>query len=164
VRTLLVMRHGKSRWDEEQADDLHRSLAKRGKRDSLRMGEEIEALELVPDVILSSPAERARSTVRRVVRGSGYAGQVVYDPDLYYEGVEGCLGRLSSLPDQVRVAMIVGHNPTLEELVDHLTDRMVRLPTAALAHVDLPLDSWANLGDGAQGTLQQLILPRELRE
>ena len=161
-RTLLIMRHGKSRWDEEDADDLHRSLAKRGKRDSLRVGEEIAARGLVPEVILSSPAKRARSTVRRMIKGSGYSGDAIYDPDLYFEGVEPYLRNLSALPDKVGVAMVVGHNPVLEQLVHLLTGQAVRLPTAALACVNLPLDAWADLADGVQGSVEQLILPREL--
>ena len=162
TRTLLIMRHGKSRWDEENVDDLHRSLATRGKRDSARMGEEIRARGPMPDIILSSPAKRARSTVRRVIGGSGYSGEVIYDPDLYFEGVESCLTDLSSLPDWVRVAMLVGHNSVLEELVDALTGQLVHLATCALAHIDLPIDTWADLGDNAEGDLRQLVLPREL--
>ena len=162
TRTLLIMRHGKSRWDEENVDDLHRSLATRGKRDSVRIGEEIRARGPMPDIILSSPAKRARSTVRRVIGGSGYSGEVIYDPDLYFEGVESCLTDLSSLPDWVRVAMLVGHNSVLEELVDALTGQLVHLATCALAHIDLPIDTWADLGDNAEGDLRQLVLPREL--
>ncbi len=162
TRTLLVMRHGKSRWDEENVDDLHRSLAKRGKRDSVRIGEEICAQGPMPDIILSSPAKRARSTVRRVIGGSGYSGEVTYDPDLYFEGAESCLRELSALPDWVRVAMVVGHNPVLEELVDLLTGQLIHLATCALVHIDLPIDTWADLDDSAEGVLRQLVLPREL--
>jgi len=162
--TLLAMRHGKSRWDEQDTTDLHRSLSKRGKRDSVRMGEEIDARDLLPDVILCSPAKRAKSTVRRVIRGSGYSGKVIHDPRLYCQGVKGYLSALSALPDEVHTAMVVGHDPDLEELVGLLTSRVVHLPTAAVACVDLSISTWASLQGNAQGNLRELFLPRELRE
>jgi len=164
LRTLLIMRHGKSRWSEEYGGDLDRPLAKRGKQDSLRMGEEIRARDLMPDVILSSPAKRASSTTRRVIEGSGFEGEAFYDVSLYYDGVEAYLSDLSILPGDVRVAMIVGHNPTLEQLVQLLTGEFVRLPTAALACVDLPIESWASLALGAEGNLREIILPHELEQ
>jgi len=141
---------------------MHRSLAKRGKRDSVRIGEEIRAQGLMPDIILSSPAKRARSTVRRVIGGSGYSGQVTYDPDLYFEGAESCLTGLSALPDWVRVVMLIGHNPTLEELVDLLTGQLIHLATCALARIDLSIDTWADLDDNPEGVLREVMLPRGL--
>jgi len=164
ARTLLIMRHGKSDWRQEYAGDMHRSLAERGKRDSLRMGEEIRARGLMPDVIFSSSAKRASSTTRRVIEGSGFEGEAIYDVSLYYDGVEVYLSDLSILPNDVQVAMIIGHNPTLEQLVRILTGEFVRLPTAALACVDLPIESWASLALGAEGSLREIILPREMEQ
>ena len=121
MRTVLIMRHGKSKWSEEGVGDHDRSLAKRGKRDARRMGAEMRSRGLVPDVILSSTAKRARSTARRVAKAVGCDRDVLYEQGLYFDGLEPYLGALSNLPEDVCVAMIIGHNPLLEELIVSLT-------------------------------------------
>lgn len=160
ARTLLIMRHGKSRWDEEGLDDHDRSLAKRGKQDSVAMGEKLLARGLVPDVILCSTAKRARSTARRVVKASGYKGQVLRDARLYFQGVEPCLSAIASLDDEAETALVVGHNPVSEELVQLLTGESVRLPTAAIACIDLPISAWRFLDQTAKGTLRLVLSPQ----
>jgi len=157
------MRHGKSAWDEEGIEDHDRSLAKRGKRDAVHMGRVLHDRDLLPDVILSSAAKRARSTARRVVKASEYSGEVIYDERLYFQGLELYLERLSSLPDEAQSVLVIGHNPLLEELVLLLTDEAVRLPTAAVACIDLPIPSWAGLNAGIKGKLRCLLRPSETR-
>ena len=161
MRTVLLMRHGKSAWDEEGVEDHDRSLAKRGKREAAHMGQALRAHNLLPDVILSSTAKRARSTTRRVVEASEYSGEVIYDERLYLQGLEPYLERLSSLPDEAQNALVIGHNPLLEELTLLLSGEAVRLPTAAVACVDLPITSWAGLNAGTKGKLRCLLQPDE---
>ena len=157
MRTVLLMRHGKSAWDEEGIEDHDRSLAKRGKREAVHMGQVLRARNLLPDVILSSTAKRARSTVRRLVKASEYSGEVIYDERLYFQGLEPYLEHLSSLPDEVQSVLVIGHNPLLEELVLLLSGDAVRLPTAAMACIDLPITSWAGLNAGIKGKLRCLL-------
>jgi len=161
VRTVLLMRHGKSAWDEEGIEDHDRSLAKRGKREAAHMGQILRARDLLPDVILSSAAKRARSTARRVVKASEYSGEVIYDERLYFQGLEPYLERLSDLPDEAQSALLIGHNPLLEELVLLLSNEAVRLPTAAVACIDLSITSWASLNAGVKGKLRCLLQPDE---
>jgi len=162
VRTVLLMRHGKSSWDEEGVGDHERPLAKRGKRQAVQMGQMLRAHDLLPDVILSSTAKRARSTARRVVEASEYNGEVIYDERLYFQGLEPYLERLASLPDDAQRALIIGHNPLLEELVLLLAGEAVRLPTAAVACIDLPIASWTGLNAEVKGKLRCLLQPDEV--
>jgi phosphohistidine phosphatase len=152
--TLLVMRHGKSKWSEEGLADHDRSLAKRGRTESRRVGQALALRELVPDIILSSTAKRARTTVKQLLKGGGFEVEVSWHAGLYAGELSSHFGALSGLPDGVQVAMIVGHNPLLEELLELLTGRHVSLPTATVACVELPLAHWSELRHGTKGKLR----------
>lgn len=162
MKTLLIMRHAKSSWNYPGLSDYDRPLNARGKRDAPRMGKYLRQEGLTPDRILTSSAKRARKTARKVAKGSGYAGKVkkleaFYDttPGVYFE-------TLQRLPDKHQRVMVVGHNPTMEQLVHHLTRHIKRMPTAAVAHIELPLDRWEALDVYTQGTLVNLWTPKTL--
>ena len=161
MRTFLVLRHGKSSWPSG-VEDHDRPLKGRGKRAARRIGQEIRERGLVPDLIVSSTAQRARSTAGRVAEAAGYDGGIVKSGDLYLSSVERQLATVAELAgDDHRRVMVVGHNPTSEELVEHLTGEKVRLTTANLACIDLDIESWHELG-AAHGTLRFVLRPREL--
>jgi len=162
MKTLLVMRHAKSSWDDSGVADLERPLNTRGKRDAPRMGRLIREEEIVPDLIVASPARRTRLTAEAVADQSGYEGEIEINEDLYAADAETHLEVLRGLPDQHSCVLIVGHNPGLEELVEHLTDTWERLPTAALVQISLPLESWQDMQDDTEGKLIQAWRPREL--
>lgn len=162
TRTLLVMRHGKSRRDEEVLIDHDRPLAKRGKRDTIRVGEEILARDLLPDIIVTSTARRARSTARRVAKGCDCDSEIVQNSELYAADANSCFEVVSALPHDACIAMMVGHNPMLEDFVSLVTRRLIYLPTAALACVEFSLDDWSGIDADSRGELRFLILPREL--
>ncbi len=163
TRTVLIMRHGKSRWDDLGVSDHDRRLTARGKSDALRMGEELRALDLIPDAVVTSTARRARGTARRVTRASGAEGKVRLHAGFYFEGLRPFLEVLASLDQTVQCVLLVGHNPTVEELVFHLTGTVVGMPTAALARVDLPVDDWSELNGSTVGELGFLVTPQDLR-
>jgi phosphohistidine phosphatase len=140
--TLLAVRHGKSKWTEEGVSDHDRSLTKRGKRESRRIGRELARRGLIPDVIVSSTAKRARRTAKLIAKGCDCDREAYLQPGLYGGGLMEHLMTLRNLPDAVQVAMVVGHNPLLEDLTLALTDEPVTLLTATVACVDLPIVSW----------------------
>lgn len=116
---------------------------------------------LLPDVIVSSPAARARATTEAAVREMNYSGDVIYDPDVYEAAPSKLLQVLSELADDYDNAMLVGHNPGLEGLIFHLTDVHETMPTGALAVIELSTDNWAGLRRGI-GRLEAFYRPREL--
>lgn len=163
MKTLIILRHGKSSWGNANLGDHDRPLKKRGKRDAARMGEELVERDLVPDLILSSTARRARSTARRACEAAGCADRITETRELYLTGVQHQLRTIAAkAADEHQRVMIVGHNPTLEDMVEHLTGEDERVTTANLACIDLDVDSWRQL-PGARGALRFLLRPREPR-
>ena len=162
MKTLFIMRHAKSSWNYPERSDYDRPLNARGKRDAPRMGQYLRQEGLVPDRILTSSARRARKTADKVAQSCGYTGKVkkldtLYDtvPGVYFE-------TLQALPEKYRRVMVVGHNPTMEQLVNHLTGEIKRMPTAAIAHIELPIQSWETLDLWTKGTLRNLWTPKTL--
>lgn len=163
MKTLLIMRHAKSSWADPSLVDHDRPLNQRGKADAPRMGKLIKQLDLVPDLILCSSATRAVETANEVVKSSGYDGQPQIIPALYHAGPDDYLDVLGQLPDEIKTALIIGHNPGLEEFLDELTGTWERMPTGALAQVSLLIKDWPDLFDGVDGELENIWLPRALR-
>ncbi|MCE5260113.1 MAG: histidine phosphatase family protein [Chloroflexi bacterium] len=148
MRTLLVMRHAKSVWskgDEPALPDRLRPLTAKGKRDAERQGETLKAQQLIPDIIVSSPAKRARSTAKRTAHGCGYTGELQVDERLYMQGSERCLLLAAEWEDDIHCGMLIGHNPDISELVQMLTCKLVVLDTAGLARLEVPIASWQEL-------------------
>jgi phosphohistidine phosphatase len=162
MKTLLILRHAKSAWDDPDVADHERPLNKRGKREAPRMGQLLRDENLVPDLIVSSTAKRARRTAKLVAEASGYEGEIELAETLYLAGAEAYLDALSKVPDQFQRVMVVGHNPGLEELVEVLTGEAESLPTAALAEIALSIVSWRQADESAEGKLVNVWQPREL--
>lgn len=162
MKELLILRHAKSSWAEPGMADHERPLNARGLRDAPRIGQLLRTEGIVPEAILSSTAVRARSTARLVADESGFAGEVALRPALYHAPPHRYREALAELPDSVTRAMVVGHNPGLEDLLEQLTGSGETLPTAALAHIALPIDGWTELSHRTPGRLLALWKPREL--
>lgn len=165
MKTLLVLRHAKSSWNDGALADHDRPLNERGERDAPRMGNLLRQQRLTPDVIISSDAVRARMTAEAVAEAARYAGEIRLEPLLYGAAPDDILVVLRAAPDSnAATVMIVGHNPGLEALVGQLTGERQDLPTAALAQIDLPIDRWRDLDESTRGTLVDLWRPKELEQ
>ena len=164
MRELLVLRHAKSSWKSPELDDHDRPLNKRGKGDAPRMGRLILDEGMVPERIISSTAARAHSTAILVANACGYAADPLVTPRLYLAGPDEYLDLLSELKDGIGSALVVGHNPGMEELVEELTGAAEQMPTAALARIALDLESWTEIVGPVRGELLGLWRPKELPE
>ena len=162
MKTLLVLRHAKSSWNDPALDDHERPLNKRGRRDAPRMGALVREYGLIPDLVISSDAVRARLTAEAVAEAARYAGEILLDPHLYLACPADILSLLPTVRENPETVMIVGHNPGLETLVEQLTGERQDLPTAALAQIDLPIDQWRDLTRSTRGTLVGLWRPEKL--
>ena len=162
MKTLLVLRHAKSSWDDPALGDHERPLNKRGRRDAPRMGELVREYGLIPDVVLSSDAVRARLTAEAVAEVARYAGEILVDPHLYMASPADIISLLPTVRENAETVMIVGHNPGLEKLVEQLTGERHDLPTATLAQIGLPIDQWRDLKLSTRGRLVGLWRPEEL--
>jgi len=162
LKTLLILRHAKSSWSDNNLSDHQRPLNKRGRYDAPRMGDLLASEDLVPDLIISSSATRARTTAEAVADASGYDGQLIITRELYHAGPDDYLAAARELGADSKTVLVVGHNPGIEELVEQLAGAWYRMPTAALAEVRLSIKDWADLSEDENGELANLWLPREL--
>jgi phosphohistidine phosphatase len=161
MKTLLLLRHAKSSWNQPELHDHDRPLNKRGKKEAPKVGSYLKDNDLVPDLILSSTARRAHETAQAVFEESGFSGQIDLYQDLYLSDTACYLDILHCLPEDANRVLVVGHNPDLEEFLTLLTDATEHLTTAALVQVDLPITSWQELTEATDGRLINLWSPRE---
>ncbi len=168
-RELLILRHAKSDWETGAALDFERPLAKRGRKDAPRVGEWLYREGLIPGVILSSPAQRARETTLRVCKCLDLPKQeVVWDESVYDADLGTLLMALARVPPDAELVLLVGHNPGLEELLRYLAGSDLEepadgklLPTATVARLEMPND-WSALARGCAG-LVSIVRPKQLK-
>jgi phosphohistidine phosphatase len=161
MKTLLLLRHAKSSWKQPELHDHDRPLNKRGKKEAPKVGRYLKENDLVPQLILSSTARRAKDTAQAAADESGFPGQIDLYQDLYLSDTACYLDILRCLPDEADRVLVVGHNPELDELLTLLTDVTQHMTTASLAQVNLPITSWQELNEATDGRLQNLWAPRE---
>ena len=164
MKTLLILRHAKSSWKHVDVPDHDRPLKKRGKRDAPRMGRLLLELDLVPQLIISSTAKRARKTAKLLAEGCSYQGEIRLEHDLYHAGPMGYIQMLKALDDGYHRVLIIGHNPGLEVLLEVLTGVSEWLPTAALAQVQLPIITWSEVREYIDGDLVALWTPKRVKQ
>jgi phosphohistidine phosphatase len=162
MKTLLILRHAKSSWDNSRLSDYERPLNSRGKEDAPRMGQLLRDEELVPDLIITSSAKRAAATAEAVAAASGYADEIKSTRRLYHAAPEQYIELLQEAGGDTTRVMVVGHNPGVEYLVELLTDVDERMPTGALARVELPIEQWTELDEEVRGRLVNVWRPKEL--
>ena len=142
-RTLILMRHGKSSWEQALPDRV-RPLAERGLRDAPLMGRRLAHAVGVPDLILSSPACRALSTANIIAEVLGYRPEeIVTEERLYGSDVETLLEVMAELGDAFRCVMLFGHDPEFTDLAHRFSGKITRMPTCAVARFTFDAPSWS---------------------
>ncbi len=145
---LLVMRHAKSDWDANYGADHDRPLNERGIRSARLMGRLLAAEQLVPQVVVSSSAVRAKTTAELAIEAGGWDSALEIESRLYGAGVNEVTGIVAAR-SEADPLMIVGHQPTWSAVVADLTGQRVEMKTATVAVIDLDL-----------GTLVRVLQPR----
>jgi phosphohistidine phosphatase len=163
VKTLILLRHGKSNWDSDREADHDRPLARRGRNAAATMGLLLERAGQVPDRALTSSALRARQTLDVAVRSGGWNCPVGIVPEFYASSPGTVLNRLREEDDTASSLIIVGHEPTWSSLVSELTGGgFLRFPTGAMARIDLDIESWSRI-DSDRGVMVWFLIPRLMR-
>jgi phosphohistidine phosphatase len=155
---LLLFRHGKSDWDAEFTHDRERPLAGRGEKAAGTMGRVLTAMGKQPDLILTSPAARARATVDLAAEAGGWAAPV-HEIDIFYgAAAELVIGILAETPPDTERLMIVGHEPTWSHTASLLIGGgSVRVVTGAVTAIEVP--RWERVEAGS-GLLLWMLAPR----
>lgn len=147
MKTLFLVRHAKSSWDDPGLADRERPLAERGWRDLEKMARRLAKREVQPELILCSPALRARSTAEALAKPLGCRRRDIrVDERLYACQADDLLEVVRALADAHKRVMLVGHNPELVELAMRLTEEIPRMPTCAVAELRFEIKTWAEIG------------------
>ena len=171
MKTLTLLRHAKSGWDDPVARDFDRALNARGMRGAQTVGRHMAALGLVFDHVVSSPAVRCIDTLDGVWEGYGTTLHPHWERRIYLASGVTLLDVVHDQSDAYDRVLMCGHNPGLEDLVlmlvpnredDLLRDGIEeKFPTASLAELTLSVDRWADVASGT-ATLSRFVRPRDL--
>lgn len=149
VKTLIIVRHGKSSWDDPFLSDHQRPLAKRGLRDAPKMGARLAAWGPPVDRVISSSAVRAFATAELVTAEMGLPwDEIVQEDALYHASETEMLELIQEQEDYLDGVMLFGHNPGMTYLVNDLSDLdLENLPTCGVAILQFDVESWTEIGD-----------------
>lgn len=161
MKTLLLMRHGKSSWDGKKIKDEERPLKKRGRKDSKYIANILKENELIPQLILASTAERTKETAQIVAEKSGYKGEITHFHSFYMGEPDDFLKKLHKLDDKMERVLLIAHNPGLEAFLQVLCGKVTSLSTATLAYLVLPIDHWEDLTLETEAELIGIWKPKE---
>ncbi|MCC6075405.1 phosphohistidine phosphatase SixA [Pseudomonas sp. GCM10022188] len=147
MKTLFLVRHGQSSWDDVRLADSERPLTDKGKNDAAKMGRRLAESDVAVDALVSSPAQRALATANAIAKRLEFKRRhIVQDQRLYTGQVDDLLQLLQETDDEHKRLMLVGHNPLLSELVLCLSSKDVNLPTCAVAVLRFDTKSWMKIG------------------
>ncbi len=162
MKTILLLRHGKSSWDAPTRPDRERPLAPRGVRAARRMGRFLERTGPAPDRILCSPAVRTAETLRHATAAGGWQAPADIVPELYGASPNDVLACVRAADPGLETLLVVGHEPACSATASILIGgAALRFPTAALACIRLDAAGWDEVGPG-RGELLWLVVPRLL--
>lgn len=167
MKYILLLRHAKSSWDDSSLDDFDRPLAKRGLKDAPRMGVFARESGYVPDLIISSPAERARQTTELFCESAEVdKNHLTWNEDLYYGSVSEYLKAIQAAGSG-NILMLVGHNPLMEQTVSLLCNKgqnyVACMPTAALVCLEHPATAWEQIRKGT-ARLKWMVIPKLVKK
>jgi phosphohistidine phosphatase len=162
-KILYLARHAKSDWSIPGQKDFERELNTRGLTDAPKMGRILHEKHVLPDIILSSPAVRAKHTAELMAEQLQYdLDNIVYEEELYEASVRSLLLVINRLDSDYQKVMIFGHNPSLTYLAEFLTKEVIgNIPTSGILEISLDIDSWEEVS-GDLGTLNWFIYPKLL--
>ena len=167
MKTLTLLRHAKSGWDDPSLTDFQRPLNARGREAARAMGAELKRLGLVFDRVLASPAARVTETIDGLAESYGPLAPV-YDERIYLAPVETLLAMVRAADDGCAGLLVVGHNPGMERLALLLarpgplrSEIAAGYPTGALAEIAFRVGDWRDVGpDG--GAVRRFLRPKDL--
>lgn len=162
MKTVLLMRHAKSSWDDPTLRDHARPLNQRGKDNAPRMGKLLNDEDLIPAAIFCSTAIRAQKTVDGVLKTLHFSGKVQKEANLYHADPSTYITYLAGLGGDVETAMIVGHNPEMNAALYHFTEVHEHMATACIAVLEFEIEAWSELNWETEGRLVRIWRPKEL--
>lgn len=171
TKTLYLLRHAKSGWDDPVARDFDRPLNKRGEKAARTIGQWMASNGVTFENVIASPAVRVIDTLDGVWAGYGRKIEPTWERRIYLASSATLLDVLREVSDEIDCVLMIGHNPGMEDVVfdlvaddgsSPLRDEVeVKYPTAALAQLEIDIDSWADIGKPV-AHLKRFVRPRDL--
>jgi phosphohistidine phosphatase len=161
MKTLMLLRHAKSSRDVPNLADHDRPLNERGKQAAKHVGRFLRDEDLVPDLILSSTAVRARKTSQKAAKACDYPRAIELEERLYLASAQTHDAVVRGVEAGCKRLLLVGHNPGISDFLNHLASADEEMPTAGLAIVELPIIHWKDLTAKTRGKLIKFWRPRE---
>ncbi|RZK21105.1 MAG: histidine phosphatase family protein [Pedobacter sp.] len=148
AKQLLLVRHGKSDWGNLDLKDFDRPLNKRGKENAPEMAERLIKKGFKFDLIVSSPAKRAKSTAKFFAEAY-HVDDIQYEESIYEANTNALLKVVNGLDDSADTVIMFGHNPGFTDLANELSDADIyNIPTAGMVLMSFPFDSWKMVSKG----------------
>lgn len=147
-KTILLMRHAKSSWDNPSLKDINRPLNNRGKSDAVVMAKWLKKQGLYPNQIFCSPALRTRQTVQPIQESLGFSDDSIsYEDSMYFSGEDAYLNLIHSASESSNVILLIGHNPMTENMVHLLVSLPAAKPikTAVVTHMTADTKKWIHI-------------------
>jgi phosphohistidine phosphatase len=164
LKRLYLLRHTKADWSVDVIHDRDRPLAEKGEEDARLVGSFLASLGQIPDEVIASTAVRARETARHVVEGGEWSREIMTSDDLYDAPPWKIFRQVRQQPNELDSLLLVFHEPTCSETLSDLVGHVsVKMPTGALARIDLSVEDWDEVEAGA-GTLAWIVTPKILRK
>lgn len=162
MKTLLLVRHAKSSWQEASLSDHDRPLNARGMRDAPRMGEYLARHYPAPEIIFSSTALRATTTAAIIADTFGASDRLVTRRQLYTFAARELLAFLRSVDNRYGYIMLAGHNPAITDLVNQLSAADIEnVPTCGAAVLTVSYNDWSAL-DSSGAVLEAFVTPKTI--
>lgn len=165
MKTLYIVRHAKSSWDNQGLADHERPILQKGKNRTKLVGNYLVENDHTVDLIISSHAVRARQTASIIADALNYPEEnIQISPAIYHGDIDNLFNQLYELPDGVNSVMLFGHNPTFTTFSNYFLSKSIDwLPTSAVVCIDFDTDRWENVIN-AQKKAKFVITPRLLKE
>ena len=147
TKTLYIIRHAKSSWDNQSLSDSQRTLNARGLKDAPLMAKLLKGKKIVPDLIISSPAVRALSTAEIFADEFKYKrDKIISDEKIYEATMRELITTIREIKDEYNTVMLFGHNPGLSNIVNLIGNKFLpALPTCAVVGIELKVNSWSDV-------------------
>ncbi len=150
MKTIYLIRHAKSDWNYPDSPDFERPLNKRGKNDAPFMGKKLREQNILPDLILASPAQRAFETITFICKEINYPfDEIVFDESIYHSSVQNLVELMNNLDNTLNTVLLVGHNPGFTYLSNYLTNDCIdNIVTCGIVKIELEIEDWNEIIEG----------------
>ena len=161
-KSLYLVRHAKSDWTIPGTKDFDRDLNSRGMTDAPKMGSKLFDLGVKPEIIITSPAVRAKATAEFIAEQLKIdPANILFDENIYEASLRTLLGVLTSFEDKYSQIMLFGHNPGFTYLAEYLTKEVLGdIPTCGVVAIEFNIEKWAELSGGT-GNMKFYIYPKK---